>query len=806
MSDSLSPAARARVDLHLHSWASTDTGSWLLGGPAIPESYTDPETAYRRAKERGMDFVTLSDHNTIAGALEIAHHPDAFVSVEATVEFPEDRTPVHVLIWGVAERTWDDIDRLRGNLYELVEYVVAADLPYALAHPLHRVGLDFSQAHAERCLLLFPIWEGRNGARPREGNEIACRIAQAASPEFIAKLADKHEIAPRVAGPPALVAGSDDHGLFDVAATWTELPPAADVRALLDRLRAGETELAGAHGSTDALAHSVGTLGVKTLMRRGALGLPAQLGEVIADLINDPVPPPTGPGEVTKGAPFGDELLAALRRDRRFRRRFSRAGKERSGPPREHRRLRMATDWLHEELIRAALGRRRGLGERIEGLLAGAALAAPYLLAAGYLAGEERFAREFGRHFLVAADPGIPVPPPRVGMFTDTYDELNGVAGTMRRLTAHAARRADGAMTVVACGSPQRSAGLARFRAIGRVPVPAHGDGGWQLGIPSLIELLDFAERERVEVFHAAAPGPMGLAALLLARTLGRPFVASYHTELGRYAAELTGDRLAASIASRAVDWFYAQADRIYVPSAAAGAGIQRRIGIADDRLVRFGRGADVAGFDPAHRSRWWRHRLGRPSGTTLLYVGRLSREKGLLPLAAAFRQASAERPGLQLAIVGEGPGRAELAEALAGTRHRFLGAHRGPALAGAFASADIFCLPSETETFGQVVVEAAASGLPAIVVDRGGAPENVVDGETGVVVRAGEVSALAAAIGRLADDAGERRRMGAAARARAVGRPGWDETFTALIGTYGDLTRSAEAVPSAVDIRGVPA
>ena len=96
----------ARADLHLHSRASTDTGSWFLRRAVLPESFTDPREAYAEAKARGMDYVTLSDHNTIDGALEIAHHPDAFISVEATTEFPEDRTPLHVLVWGIGEAQW----------------------------------------------------------------------------------------------------------------------------------------------------------------------------------------------------------------------------------------------------------------------------------------------------------------------------------------------------------------------------------------------------------------------------------------------------------------------------------------------------------------------------------------------------------------------------------------------------------------------------------------------------------------------------------------------------------------------------
>ena len=175
------------------------------------------------------------------------------------------------------------------------------------------------------------------------------------------------------------------------------------------------------------------------------------------------------------------------------------------------------------------------------------------------------------------------------------------------------------------------------------------------------------------------------------------------------------------------------------------------------------------------------RRRLGG-DGVIVLYVGRLSREKGLPLLAEAFRRTRAHRPELRLAVVGEGPGRAELEAALRGTPHRLLGALHGRELAEAYASADLFCLPSATETFGQVTLEAAASGLPAVVLDRGAAAEQVAHGETGLVCPAGDPDALAARLALLCDDPALRARMGAAAA------PSWGEVFDGLAAGYADL------------------
>lgn len=795
----------ARIDLHLHSRASTDSGSWFLNRAVLPESYTEPAMAYAAAKRRGMDLVTLTDHNTLSGALEIAHHPDVLIGVEVTARFPEDRIPLHVLVWGVDEARWADMDRLRENLYELLDYVEMAGLPCALAHPLHRVGGELTADHVERCLLLFRLWEGRNGSRPAATNDVAARIAQSAGADLLGRLAEKHGIPPRGRGAPALTGGSDDHGSYDIGMTWTATPPATDARAVLDHLRAGRVAPGGQHGDPAALAHSVGSLAAKAYLERSTAAIPEELRGIVGDLLQHPIaaPPAGGPG--SGASPFAQEVLGRIRGDRRLVRRYRRLKRVPEGGTRSHARLRLVSGWLHEDLVRRALDPRGlslgGLGRRLEALAGAGALALPYLLAANYARGEIRYAEGVERDFF---GPSVVEPGP-VGavMLTDTFDELNGVAGTMRRLAAYAAARPESGLCVLTCDAGAgEQPGRRDLPPVTRLPVPAYGDAAWRLGVPSVIDLLDAVEASGARVVHAATPGPMGVAGLVVARTLGMPFVASHHTEIARYALEMTGDRLVAQIADRAIRWFYGQADRIYVPTAAAAAGIAAN-GIDPSRLATFSRGTDTGLFDPARRSRAMRRRLGAPRGTVLLYVGRISREKGLGLLADAFRRASAARPDLHLALVGDGPARREVAKSLAGTRHRFLGPLRGEDLAAAYASADMFCLPSATETFGQVITEAGASGLASIVLDRGGAAEQLVHGVTGLVVPSDDATALAGAIALLHDVRPMRQRMGDAARLAAGGRPTWDAVFEDLVASYGSLVDDdglSTALPATVE------
>jgi glycosyltransferase involved in cell wall biosynthesis/predicted metal-dependent phosphoesterase TrpH len=785
---SASGPVHTRVDLHLHSRASTDTGSWFVSRAGSPESQTEPAAAYASAKARGMDFVTLTDHNTIDGALEIAHHPDVLIGVEVTTRFPEDGVPLHVLVWGVDESRWADMDRLRGNLHELLAYLDAAHLPCALAHPLHRVGDRLTADHLERCLLLFGLWEGINGSRPRIGNEVAARLARSAHPDLLTRLAEKHGIPPRAGGRPALVGGSDDHGSFDIACAWTEMPVAGTPADVLEHLRAGRVCPGGANGSAEALAHSVGALATSALIERGILQVPGPMRAVLGDVLDRTIVPATATATATRpsDASVAAEVMAGVRRDRRLIRRYRRLAKAPDSRGRSHARIRLATGWIHQEMARRVWAGARGssgIGGRAEAAVGALLAAAPYLLASRYVTSEERFARSVDEAFFgPSSEPADPV---RAMMLTDTFSQVNGVAGTMRRLAAHIDARPSCGLRVITCeGTGDAPPGRVDLAPLARLTIPGYDDRALRPGVPSLIDLLDAVRGAEADVVHAATPGPMGIAGLAIARALGVPFVATYHTEFARYAHEITGDRLAGELVGRAMAWFYSQAERVYVPSATVADELVRG-GLPESRLVRFGRGVDLDLFGPDRETRRMRMRMRSGRRTVVLYVGRLSREKGLDVIAEAMRRASSARGDLELCVVGEGPARAEFAAHLRGVRHRFLGALSGADLAAAYAGSDIFLFPSATETYGQVVVEAAASGLPRIVSDRGAARDHVRHADTGLVVPAGDAAAFARAVLLLADDRRLRHDIGRRALEDARELPGWPAVFDGLIASY---------------------
>jgi glycosyltransferase involved in cell wall biosynthesis len=206
----------------------------------------------------------------------------------------------------------------------------------------------------------------------------------------------------------------------------------------------------------------------------------------------------------------------------------------------------------------------------------------------------------------------------------------------------------------------------------------------------------------------------------------------------------------------------------VAVPSRATASLLVDRLELREERVRVVGRGVDVQAFHPGHGdpSFWPKH--GLHGQDTLLYVGRLSREKSLDFLVDVFRDLVAHGASVELALVGDGPDRAALEHALRGCPVAFTGYLRGEELATAYASSALFLFPSTTDTFGNVVMEALASGVPALVSDVGGPSELVSHRETGLVLPAGDHGRWKDAIETLVLDRRRRQAMGRSARRKA--------------------------------------
>jgi glycosyltransferase involved in cell wall biosynthesis len=267
-----------------------------------------------------------------------------------------------------------------------------------------------------------------------------------------------------------------------------------------------------------------------------------------------------------------------------------------------------------------------------------------------------------------------------------------------------------------------------------------------KLFYPPFLEMLNFCYENNFTHIHSATPGPIGIAALAIARILKLPINGTYHTALPQYARYLTDDNTMEDLMWKFILWYYDQMDLIFVPSKSTGDELKNK-GIASKKIRQFPRGINIERFHPNKRNQEieFQYQLGgRPR---LLYVGRISKEKDLPMLAHVFKNRIRPLFDISMVVVGDGPYLEEMKDELKDTPCVFTGYQDGDELASLYAACDLFVFPSATDTFGNVVLEAQASGLPVIVTDSGGPQENVIPQETGCIIPAYDENALFEAI-----------------------------------------------------------
>ena len=283
-----------------------------------------------------------------------------------------------------------------------------------------------------------------------------------------------------------------------------------------------------------------------------------------------------------------------------------------------------------------------------------------------------------------------------------------------------------------------------------------------------MLEVLEWVDRQQFDVVHVSTPGPMGLCGWLVAKMLRVPLLCTYHTDFPAYVDKLTRDHRITNGATTYMKWFYQQAAVVFSRSRAYRFNL-RDLGVEDEKIRQIHPAVDHEKFSPTKRdAAVWESRLVLEP-VRLLYVGRVSVEKNLPMLAEAFRKLCEKRRDAALVVVGDGPYRAAMEKELSHLPAHFLGTLGDEELAPLYASADLFVFPSRTDTLGQVVMEAQASGLPCLVSADGGPKESIEDGRTGIVISDSDPGRWAGVVAELLDDPDRRMRMGELAAQRGA-------------------------------------
>jgi glycosyltransferase involved in cell wall biosynthesis/predicted metal-dependent phosphoesterase TrpH len=805
-----------RADMHCHSTASQVSKLGVQRALGLPECATPPEEVYELAKRRGMDFVTITDHDTIDGVLRIADRPDVFVSEELTAHFRGEPQAVHVLCYGITPADHEWLQANRGDVELCAMYLYDQEIACALAHPYYAVGAPLSARHRRRLAELFEIWETRNGARARELNRPAAM--------YVATLDGIG------------IGGSDDHAGIDIGRTWTEAPPASTPVEFLEHMRAGRVTARGKQGSAAKWAHAAIALAARSLGHGENEDAPTtpdprRVMRMVQRLLRE--------GDAREGATGADVApadahcllrawLAAVGLDHLDERGlisymqeegFSHSDLHRRACRLHERKLAAAV----ERAVRAITGEQLGeiaipgtgdtassgaddtattdsgdtalvgkgevtmpnagdtralartdgtpnaidereVGAAAAGLFESCIAAIPYAPATAFLASEQA---KLARTGVISEGE-----PPRVAILADGIGSTHGVSRTIDEIRQ---RGVPGFEIEVVATDPEVDR---RLSAVAEFDVPFYP--GLRIGVPSLSAAVQTLADGTFDAIHVCSPGPTGVAGALLGRALGLPLIGSYHTELTAYAQLRSGQRRVAEAMEIVLSTFYNACDLVLSPSPASDEALAS-IGMSAEKVVRWDRGVDTSRFDPALRDE---SLLGSDSGEqiNILYAGRITREKGAELLADAFTAARELDPRLHLVLAGGGPEQERLRERV-GPHATFLGWLRGTELARAYASADLFFFPSATDTFGQVILEAQASGLPVVAVAAGGPLELIEDRVTGLL-READSEALASALVELASSTLLRERLASAALSTVRERT-WERALERLAAGY---------------------
>lgn len=803
-----------RLDAHCHSSASSGPVIAALGLIGAPESYSPPEKVYDLARARGMDFVTLTDHDTIAGALSLADRgfQNVIVGEEVTVQFPEDRCKLHVLVWMLTPDLHEQIGalNLRRDVYAFAAWLREHNLPHALAHPLYQQNKRLTRWHLDRCALLFKGFETLNGAHSGTHRAALESYLEQLTPGRVHRLVQEHSLEPlwpRI-WEKARTGGSDDHALLNVGRTWTAIEAGPgefiDAREFFRRVMAGRSTPGGIAGHSTLLAHQLSTVAAHFYADRLA-HKPGPAGRLIASKllqfagISTPRPSRLrlAADLITRkllrrrrrAGPLLDALRSAfkpvLEKYPDLKARLDpRAGLD-GVPLGEHERMADFVADVHAALHRAmgssaarawARRDRSGLLEHLASYAILESIQLPYVYSLFHQNRERRFVDRLAHDTAPATEHR----PMRVMLFTDTLGDVNGVSRFIRNIAEQA--RAGGhdfrVVTSTRFDVPAAD-NITNFQPVFAAAMPRYEQ--LEVALPPVVRMLRHADRFQPDVIHISTPGPVGCVGFLAARMLRAPMLGVYHTDFPAYIEHLFEDASMTWACSRFMRAFYAPFRNVFTRSRDYAESL-KKLGMPEDRLVTLRPGIDTQTFHPRYRdeSIWSRvqdtfrtepsRRLAPGPGgpVRFLYCGRISVEKNMPLLSAAWRLAAPRLAELgqpaELVLVGDGPFRAQMQQDLASTQARFLGFRHGEELSTLYASADAFIFPSLTDTLGQVVIEAQASGLPVLVSDKGGPKEVVRDHATGFVLRSDRTQDWADRIIHLATDPPRRAEMSAAA------------------------------------------
>lgn len=367
----------------------------------------------------------------------------------------------------------------------------------------------------------------------------------------------------------------------------------------------------------------------------------------------------------------------------------------------------------------------------------------------------------------------------RVAIFTGNYNHIrDGVSLTLNRLVEFLQEQD---IPVIVFGPTVDEPALehvGELVSVPSIPMPGRPEYRVTIGFPEKAQkrLREFDPT----LVHIATPDLLGFRAMRWAQAGNIQIVASYHTHFTSYLKYYNLEMLEV-LGWKYLAWFYSQCKHVYVPSPSMADELNGR-GI-DEGIRIWARGVNTDRFHPSNRDESWREHSGfSPDDRVVTFVSRLVWEKNLQTFVDVIRKLDQPGSSVRAMIVGDGPARKELEDML--PQAHFTGFITGDELTRAYASSDIFLFPSETETFGNVTLEAMSSGLPCVVADATGSKSLVESGINGFLAPPRDTGEFARRVKEIAEDDALRERMGRAARQKALAYS-WENVNKKLLDNY---------------------
>lgn len=734
-----------RADLHIHTTHSQKPSQWYLHILGVDESYTEPEKAYRMAKARGMDFITVTDHNQISGAVELKEkYPDeVIVGVESTTYFPEDECKVHLQIFGLNESQFDEVQKLRKNIYELREFIREQDLAHSVAHATYAVNGKMSLQRLEQLVLLFDVFEGLNGTRDMRSNMVWEEFLRNLTPDHIEKMRHAHGIEPYSDTPwiKGITGGSDDHAGLYIGMSYTEAE-ADSVDDFYRAIKEKKTSCGGRYNNFYTQAFQLFKVGFDHSMRRSKSS--SSFFNKMADIVMNGT-------KIT----MTDKLkLQVLKHKKSFMENpvnkvLLEMADELSGEmPEVDERLDIVYRYIEKiswvqfssmiNMIGDSIrdGYFSGIVRGISSIIPAAAVAAPFIGTAKLIHSSRRLSDEILEKYPLEKFSGEKT----ILWFTDTLIDQNGVSITLSEISRVAWEQNRNIYIVTSIPEEymdQYPPNVINMKPVYEIPLPYYED--LMIRFPSFLSDLRKLEELKPDMVYISTPNPVGLLGIFFSRLTNLKSIGVYHSDFASQAAEIMEDEKLPKAIDKYLNWFYERMKEIRVPTNEYIKLLQEK-GFARDIMKIFPRAIDRQLFSPEKRDRdFIKEITGRDDAFVVLFSGRVSQDKNMDFLAEVVQEARATHDNIHCIIVGEGPYFNSYKDQMKEKDYMHCtGRLPREDIARFYASADVFMFPSVTDTFGMVVLEAQSCGLPSLVSDKGGPKELVRDGASGMVLEAG--------------------------------------------------------------------